>query len=512
MDELSQTLVAFLGWRLPARSRGRLSGDPISSLCGDWEMWLACLDDAERERIIQIIRTAESSPARQKAFLEWLSTLPNFGDNAHELAFHQLVQCQGFLNWSELRRFTDPSAQPHGCGVNCLFLLGRGEAGPGIIKTMVGTLGPEMSDGEPSGQILPLNFSLTGSDDSTWESLREAKQSVIRVFQARGLLFWLGYILGGDFLPLSFWRYARILFLYPRIRRIYRRRNIYLSINAASPTNVAGPSLSLGACMAGLMALSRLPNSINSRFLARFVPQLFSGLAGCAVTGKIRDGRIEWVDGVQQKLEAIRDRIEIRGVIIPKENHKTSVAPISIFTPLTLGVPCFGYERVTRALWSLIPLRKTWLIVNAALLIGFGGLVASGRTVMHSLLPPITVQGINSSAGFYKLDDLAKGGLLLRNHDHLTVRVNAHTGDGPTTLSVSFPRVGSDWTESQCLRSSFDSGDWRSGINVPVTSGYAAFEFNRGDTRQNSCGLMTLSLVHHEAEILRLVIPIIAAE
>jgi hypothetical protein len=103
-------------------------------------MWLAFLDDEQRERVLAVLRSAELQATKQIAFLEWLHCRADFNGNAAQLACHQLVQCQGFLNWSELRKMTDPVLLPHDCGVNCLFLLGRSERDAGIVKTMVGTL------------------------------------------------------------------------------------------------------------------------------------------------------------------------------------------------------------------------------------------------------------------------------------------------------------------------------------------------------------------------------------
>jgi|HubBroStandDraft_1064217.scaffolds.fasta_scaffold22054_2 hypothetical protein len=96
---------------------------------------------------------------------------------------------------------------------------------------MVGTLGPVAAEGEPRGEILPLNFGLTGLDERAWQALKEAKESAESLFKIWGAPFWFGYVLAGDFLPLTLYRCLRILIMHRRIRQALSERNIYLNIN-----------------------------------------------------------------------------------------------------------------------------------------------------------------------------------------------------------------------------------------------------------------------------------------
>jgi len=220
VEECTGIIRAFLAWRLPARQRGRLSGDTLSSFSQDWEIWLAYLPDEDRAAVVSGLRLIENDVEAQQGFLQWLKKQPGFSDNAVCLAGCQLVQCQGFLNWSELRRYADPVALSHDCAVNGLFLLGRSEHDRGIVKSLVATFGPEVEEGEVRGKLLPLNFSLCSIDEEAWRALDEARQSAVGVFGFRGLGFWLGYIIAGDFLPFTVYRAARLLLVLPRIREL----------------------------------------------------------------------------------------------------------------------------------------------------------------------------------------------------------------------------------------------------------------------------------------------------
>jgi hypothetical protein len=83
---------SFLEWRLPARHQGRLSGDALSSLSRDWEMWLAYLNDAERTETFRILRSVESDAVAQGEFFHWLGALPSFSETGEHLA-----RFQGFV-------------------------------------------------------------------------------------------------------------------------------------------------------------------------------------------------------------------------------------------------------------------------------------------------------------------------------------------------------------------------------------------------------------------------------
>jgi len=296
-------------------------------------MWLACQSDVGRQELLGLLRSAEADPDRQAEFLQWLSRRPEFEEGAHLLVSYQLVECEGFSNWAKLRELTYLAFPPPNCGVHCLFLLGNSEHAPGILKTMVGAFGPEVPTGDLGGRILPLNW--TSSDGPTSNALREAKHSASRLFEMRGLPFWIGYILAGDFLPLTLLRFVRLLALYPRIRRAFCKRNLYLRINTTPTRYAGGPSLGLAACVAALTALATIPGRAKSRFLGRFVPALFSRLPGTALTGQLNNDQIERVDGVEQKLDAVREISDVRRVVIPKANRDSETTP-SILTPTTV--------------------------------------------------------------------------------------------------------------------------------------------------------------------------------
>src|SRR5262249_53822857 len=152
------------------------------------------------------------------------------------------------------------------------------------------------------------------------QALDEAKQCALRIFGISGMLFWLGYIVAGDFIGLTVWRFLRTLALFPKIRTAFTTRNIYLQVNTTTGAVIGGPSLGLAVCIAIVMASSKLPNCRGRRFLAKFIPNLFGGLAGCAFTGKVNHGLIQPVDGIRPKLEALRDYGDLRRAFIPSEN------------------------------------------------------------------------------------------------------------------------------------------------------------------------------------------------
>lgn len=503
---------SFLEWRLPARHQGRLAGDALSSLSRDWEMWLAYLNDAERTEKFRILRSVESDTVAQGEFFLWLGELPSFSETGEQLARYQLVQCQGFTGWSELRRWVNPTFPPSDCGVSCLFLLGKSEDNPGVVKAMVGTFGPEVKDAQTCGKILPLNFSLSGSDEAAWQALDEAKRSAAAFFGFGGIIFWTGYCLAGDFLLLTVYRSIRILALLPRIRRALTHRNIYLQINTHTGGDVAGPSLGLAACIAAIMSVARLPGEAHSRFLQRFMPRLLGGLAGCAITGRISRGRLEPVRGIRAKLQSLRDSAEIRRALIPRANdddlRPTRPGLITdAFIPPVGVVLC---RHVLTALARLVPMRRTWLAVNIVTIVAcLVGLRALPEIIHRHALPPIAISEVRTSAGAVPGPDISMSGIRVRSTDHITVGVIGHTFDGEIWVDASCPRGTSSDSSRQCLRISSDGGDWHSTVKSIVRDGRVDIDFELNGGTVDSCKVLSLIVVHRGVEMVRALVPIV---
>jgi hypothetical protein len=422
-------------------------------------------------------------------------------DNDNHLICYQLVQCQGFTGWSELRSRTNPESRRDQVGVNCFFLLGRNEHDPGIIKRMVGTLSAEFADGgkwNQGGKIVPLNFSLSATDERAWQALEEAKESATGFFGVRGIVFWIGYIFAGDLILLTLYRCLRALTYLPKIRRAMKRRNVCLRIDTRTGANVAGPSLALAACISAILAISTLPLKSGKKFLPRFISSLFSGLPGCAVTGELKRGRIEAVHGIEKKLLALRERPDIRRAIIPYGNRSevSHVLGGSIVKAFIMPAETFEHQWLFTALWRLAPLRKTWLILNVGIVLMTIFLFLKLPDVVHSyLLPPIAIHSVLTGAGTFSMTHMATKGLLLRKTDHIEVQVAGHDLDGKADLIASCRRKNSTGTENQCLRI-VGEGDWRSEVEMTLIDGTASFEFrNNGDGR-NSCPELRLDVIH----------------
>ena len=511
MRDIYEIFQSFLDWRLPARQRGRLSGDELSSLSLDWEIWLAYVTEDVRGIVIRVLRGSEGDTEKQKAFLKWLKQQSGFSENAVCLAGSQLVQCQGFANWSELRRFSDPVILSHDCAVNGLFLLGRTEHDPGIVKSIVGTFGPEIEENEQRGKLLPLNFSLCSIDEEAWRALEEARQSAADVFGLRGIVFWLGYLLAGDFLPLTIFRLLRLSYVLPRIRNAFRRRNIYLRINTRTGAAVAGPSLALSACVASVLATANLPGQARSHFLSHFLPRVFSGLAGCALTGKLKHGRLEAVDGIRHKLEAMRDTSDIRRAVVPSDNAAVVERATggSILDPFTSPVSVCGRRSILTALWTVTPIRKTWLILNLAMILA---LFWAGVTIPDRLekqyYQPFSIPEVRTSLGIFRQPTLSRSGIEVRKTDRLTVRVNGHNTDGAASLLASCVRGPATGIERQSLRGPEDGGDWRSEVITPIKSGIAALDFRRNEISQDFCSILSLAVIHRGGEVLHLFVSV----
>ncbi len=375
---------------------------------------------------------------------------------------------------------------------------------------MRATLGPELNDQEGAGKLLPLNFSFSSADEPAAQALMEAKDSVHNLFRWRGIVFWLGYLFAADFIAFTGWRLGRLLLLTPQIRRALKRRNIYLIINTATGADVAGPSLAFGACLATLLALGRLsPNGSGSRFLGNFMPSLLAVLPGCGVTGRLRRDVLEPVDGVREKLEALRSHPEINRAIIPKPNLDELEAefkrgPINAYHP---PVPVSGHESLRRALWSLIPVRKTWLVINLAVVSLALLAIQLLPSLAHDHLPPLSILQVRTSQASHTIQSIPKGGLPIRASDHVAIEVSPHSGDGSIVLEATRPRPISGGTENQCLRGT-EKGDWRSMLQLPVNEQHVEFDFKRSPNARSGCSPITISLIHQGRAVVRWTVPL----
>ena len=474
-------------------------------------MWLAYLPEERSGCVIRSVRQMEADVGAQRAFLQWLRGQTGFSDNAVCLAGSQLVQCQGFANWSELRHFSEPVLSSD-FAVNGLFLIGRNEHDPGIVKSLVGTFGPRIEEGEQRGKLLPLNFTLCSVDEEAWLALEEARHSAVGIFGLGGIPFWLGYVAAGDFLPLTICRTFRLLLFLPKIRKAFRERNVYLRINTRTGAAVAGPSLALAACIATVLAAANLPGDARSKFLSRFLPHVFGGLVGCALTGKLKHGRLEPVDGIRNKLIALRDTNDIRRAVVPKENATVvdRATGQSILDPFVPPASLCGRRFVLTALWSLTPIRKTWLILNASLVLtAIWGAAAVPDWLETHYFRPFSVSEVRTSRGRFSGPTLASRGIVVGEKDRVTVSVLGHDTDGPANLSAECLRGVSPGTERQALRATTDGGgDWRSEVTTPIRDGSASFDFERSEGSQDFCSSLSFSVIHRGRKISHIAIPV----
>jgi hypothetical protein len=236
------------------------------------------------------------------------------------------------------------------------------------------------------------------------------------------------------------------------------------------------------------------------------LPRLFSGLAGCALTGKLKRGRLEVVDGIRHKLDALRDSNDLRRAVVPKENASLVQTTMgrSIMDPFTSPVSVCGRGSVMTALWSVTPMRKTWLFLNVAIIWG----ACWGTTALPSFLEthylrPYSITEVRTSRGHYTEPDLSKKGIQVQNTDRITVSVTGHDSDGPVSLSASCVRGDSDGTERQSLRSTTVAGDWRSEVNAPIRDGSASIDFRRSETSRDFCSILSLAVLHRGHETVR---------
>ena len=414
-----------------------------------------------------------------------------------------------------MRNWLNPTFVPSDCGVSCLFLLGKSEDNQGVVKALVGTLGPEVNDGHLRGKILPLNFSLSGPDEAPWQALDEAKRSANSFFGLGGIAFWAAYCLAGDFLPLTVYRCCRVLALLPRIKRALKRRNIYLQINTHTGGDVAGPSLGLAACIAAIMSVARLPGPVHSRFLQRFMPRLLSGLAGCAITGRIVRNRIEAVRGIRAKLLSLRDTTEIRRALIPRGNDADlrPAKPGSITVPFVPPVGVLPCRHVLTALACLVPVRRTWFAINiVAIVSGIYGLQALPGAIHRRVLPPIAIREVRTSVGAVLGADLSKTGVRVRSIDHISVSVDGHSFDGEIWVAASCPRGTSSDSSRQCLRLSSDGGDWHSTVESAVSNGRLDIDFELNGGSVEACHVLSLTVTHRGSDTIHTLVPIVLVE
>ncbi len=236
LQELISLFLRFLQFRLPNRETGLLSGDALSRLEKDWEMWLVT---EAPEDTIQLLKAAGNDPILQSSFLKWLNEQQEFGGEVSYLACFQLVRCEGFANWSELSGWRDPEFQGRTGRVLSIFLRGDKRDSPGLVKTMLAVLGPESRSKEP-GKILPLNFSLVESDEPTWRCLEEARRASLNFLGLKGIPFWITYLAAGDFIGWTVYRLSRFfLFHWVHLRRTLSISNVYLLINTRIGTGNA---------------------------------------------------------------------------------------------------------------------------------------------------------------------------------------------------------------------------------------------------------------------------------
>jgi hypothetical protein len=486
----------FLAFRLPNREPGLLSGDIISRLSADWEMWLVTLEYERYQATVGLFQNACNDSNAQKDFLEWVHSLSDFSGELLDLACYQLLQCEGFSNWSELAPWRERSFLPSQCGINCIFLRHDSPGSPGLLKSMIAVVGAKPLDTQHYGRIVPLNFSVAHSDEPTLRSLDEARRAALSVLSPRGLIFWSGYLLTGDFIALTAYRLIRLLWYAPELRRRLRIRHIYVFINTRTGTPVGGPSLGAATMLATLMGVSR--GLGRNLFVEKLFRKIFgSGLAGTAVTGCVNGCRIHRVDGIRQKLECLRDSPGISRAIVPHENLR-EVGSTSLKDAFAPPVPVIGSRTVNGLLRRIVRFRKTWLIINAAVLIA----MATFPWTFHAFLPTPSFAGAESSTGHFDRAQAIKGGLRLRRTDHVRIFVHGVHPGGPTTLSVSCARAAFDNLSKQCLRESSGEGDWRSSVSVPVLSGVADFYYHRDSEGTGMCDIFTIEIVHHGRETL----------
>ena len=414
----------------------------------------------------------------------WLSHKQHFSGDVWSLYCYQLAQCRGFVGWVPLRDFREGFRDDNQFGVQCLLLATASESGPGVVKTLrAAFLAPQRHPWIPESEqrVYPLNFQISHGADPAWDALEEARRAVRDLFTVRGCIFWLAYLFCGDVIFLTVLRLLRLLRHVRGLHRTLSDDFIYIRAEPTAGSQIGGRSLGVPCALAILLGLSSLQ---KSRFLRLFFVHCFRGIAGRAFTGCLKNGKIYAVEGLQGKLESLRRYPEIREAIIPSANirdpDRSGLLNIDQFRA---PVPVKPASRFLFLLAALVPLRKTWAIMNCACIVG----LVLAWSYIHSFRHPAPrFMRVSTSVESISAENAVTQGLRLLMADRLVFEMSNSPSDGQTRAVVHCNRL-SDGTESQALRSAADRGDWRSELDLPVVEGKFAIDYRRHMTNSLSC-------------------------
>lgn len=463
----------------------------------DWRAWLVWLPPDKVNAVQQLCKTAEKEPACQKDFILWLGEQPEFQESKLALALFQLAQCREFKKWSTLEPYQRMPEDFKKLGVYGICLREGQEGNAENVKQIVAVIIPRSSAKEHQLKVFPINFNAKAD---TQMAMEQAGKAALQFLGWRGLALLITYLFAGDFIFLSFLRFVKILWYTRHLHRTVKGCTIYLLIDSPTGSEVAGPSLGLATCLAILMGLGKLPAGTvsprSAKFLTRFIPRFLSRLSEFAFTGEVQNGTVEPVDGISEKIKAMDQHPAIRRGVLPRENRKDGISANS--------VSLFWCKSVSQALRWLIPLRKTWGIINLFFLL----IVALGISFgprLHDLYvsPQPYFMGIESKIrqDFVEAKDAMKYGCKVRQLDRIILYIGGNRDDGHTSVKIGAQRV--EALRSECLKTQEEPEDWHPELTLPVNQGRVIFDYQHSQANHDDSATLpndralTVAIIRH---------------
>jgi len=442
---------------------------------------------------------AEKSPAYQESFIRWLGEQDEFKDKL-ALVLSQLAQCRGFKEWATLKRYDLDFKK---LGVHGIFLTKGKEGKPENVKKIVAKIIPHPEKEAHSLKVIPNKFK---AQPDTQAAMRNAGNTALQFLRWRGLGLLITYLFAGDFIFLSFLRFVKILWHTRHLHGAVNNSNIYLLIDRPTGTDVDGPSLGLATCLAILMGISDMPEGTisqrSSAFLSRFIPKFFSRLFNCAFTGEVVGGTVGPVGGIAEKIKAMEEHRAIGRGVLPRKNLKDDMGESSVML--------FGCKSVSQVLRWLIPLRKTWGIINSLfLLIVALGISFGPRLYDLYVPPPPYFMGIESKMrqDFVEATDAKNYGCKVWQLDRIIIHIGGDRDDGHTYVKIGAQRV--EALRSECLKTEEEPEDWHPELTLPVKQGRVTFDYQHSPANYDGMAnfprdrVLTFQIIRHGKGVVR---------
>lgn len=441
----------------------------------------AGLSEEELQNLEELCHTADEYS--RKSFVSWLRE--KYSAEQLIAVLYQLVQLPLFSDWPELDDYRIGLPEDFKrWGVRGVILREGIEGDAENVKSFLSVLVPRNPPNENDYfEVHALNFKVNEN------ALQQAGEAARQILSVRGTLYLLlFFVITGDFLLISLFEAPLIFWHTRRLCRRMRNSDVGLIIDSVSGIDVAGSSLSLAACFAILMGATRFPSDVKPPrslfFLSRTIKNFKSRLAGCAFTGNVVAGDVKRVERVEDKIIAMEKHDAVQQGVLPRENRKDGISANSI--------SLFWCKSVSQVLRRLIPLRKTWGIINFCFLL----IVALGPSFgqrLHNLFydhQPPYLMGVESSQGFVNADAMLSG-CKVRELDWIILYIGGDRDDGRTQV-----KVGARREEDRCLKTPEEPvDDWRSKLPLPVNRGRAVFDYWHSQTNPDDRETLTVAII-----------------